>query len=264
MTVNISTEIFQSIKDQRKPSEAFIGQAETQNLLNKIAYSFNDIELLLRSFSHQSFVNENTNLKLQNYERLEHLGDSVLGLLITEEIFKRYPKEAEGNLSKLKSMLVNGRSFSKLALNLGLDKLVLLGKGELAHTGFQNESILGDVFESFVGALYLDGGIELAKKVLLISIEDSNAFFNIEKIDSGNYKTRLQELTHAKLNTSPEYKSQTIEKDGVSGFEVKLTVLGKNIVTIWNPSKKTAMNEAAKIAINQNLIHNLTGDQNAH
>ncbi len=133
---------------------------------NKIGYTFQDRALLMLAFVHRSFVNENR-LVTQHNERLEFLGDSVLGMLISDYLYRNLPSSTpEGELSYLRSRLVEASSCVSYVQSLNVTSYVLLGKGERMNDGRGRESILADLFEAIIGAIYLDGGFEAAKNFL--------------------------------------------------------------------------------------------------
>ena|SRR3990167_4934301 len=133
------------------------------DLEERLGYVFQKKELLALAFVHRSFFNENRKEVSSYNERLEFLGDSILGLLISEYLYARFPEEPEGQLSHLKANLIEATMCAKLIKKLGLTESILLGKGELINKGQQKESIQADLFEALLGAIYLDGGLESAK-----------------------------------------------------------------------------------------------------
>src|SRR3990172_1978620 len=142
----------------------------------KIEISFKNKDLLKQAFIHSSYINENPKLGLSHNERLEFLGDAVLELAVTEDLFKKYPNQTEGELTSYRSALVNAVIISEVAENLGMNDFLLLSRGEAKDTGRARQYILANTFESFIGALYLDQGYEKAKvfiaKNLLVRIDE--------------------------------------------------------------------------------------------
>ena len=130
----------------------------------ELKYSFRNKELLILSFIHRSFVNEHKYAVFEHNERLEFLGDSVLSLIIAEFLYLKYPRHSEGDLSKWRSRLVDASSCVRFIQKLNLGHFVLLGRGEKMNDGRGRETILADLFEAIVGAIYLDGGWECAKR----------------------------------------------------------------------------------------------------
>src|ERR1700722_11913608 len=146
-----------------KEFENLIKQASEIEI--KMGYAFKDRSLLALAFTHRSFVNENKEVNEHN-ERLEFLGDSILGLLIAEYLYRYLPSTPEGELSYLRSRLVEASSCVLYVQIFEVEKFILLGKGERMNDGRGRESILADLFEALIGAIYLDGGIEAARRFL--------------------------------------------------------------------------------------------------
>ncbi len=167
-------------------------------LSKRLAYQFNDLELLNIALTHRS-ANKN------HYERMEFLGDAILNVTITDDLYHRFPKASEGDLSRLRASLVKGDTLSELAKSLALGEYLRLGSGELKSGGFRRNSILADVFESIIGAIYLDGGNECSKKFILEQFDERLNAADITK-NLKDPKTRLQELLQAKGCDLPNYE----------------------------------------------------------
>lgn len=170
----------------------------------KLGYAFSDKNLLILAFIHRSFVNEHRELLGQHNERLEFLGDSVLGLVIAEYLYHRLPNDPEGSLSQLRSRLVDASSCAQYMQKLGLSEFILLGRGEKLSDGKTKISILADVFEALLGALYLDGGIGIIKAFLPLHFEAE-----IEGAIGSpprNFKAELQDYSQKKFQKTPIYK----------------------------------------------------------
>jgi ribonuclease-3 len=171
----------------------------------KISITFSDKNLLKQAFIHRSYINENPKLGLSHNERLEFLGDAVLELVITEELFKKYPNQNEGELTSYRSALVNAVIISEVAHDLGMNDFLLLSKGEAKDTGRARQYILANTFESFVGALYLDQGYGKAKEFII-----KNLLVKIDEIVSKKLwqdaKSFVQEKAQEYLSTTPSYK----------------------------------------------------------
>jgi ribonuclease-3 len=162
-----------------------------------IEYRFDDVNLLRQALTHRSFGP-------RHYERLEFLGDSLLSMVIAERLFHDRPHAAEGDLSRLRSRLVRDVTLARLAVELALGEYVRLGAGELKSGGFLRESILADVVEALIGAIYLDGGFDAARRVIhelfaarLADLPDADSL--------KDPKTRLQELLQGRGHELPEY-----------------------------------------------------------
>ena len=166
-----------------------------EELQEKIGYRFQDISLLKQALTHSSFANEQKINKLKNYERLEFLGDAVLELVSSEFLFKENPDMPEGQLTKLRASMVCEPALAYCARDLDIGSYILLGRGEEATGGRKRDSITSDVMEAIIGAIFLDGGIESAKKhiyrFILSDLEHKILFY-----DS---KTILQEGRQASL-----------------------------------------------------------------
>ena len=161
-----------------------------QKLQKNISYQFKDINLLKQALTHRS-------VSKKNNERLEFLGDSVLGCVISLEIYQRFPLIDEGQLSRLRSSLVRGQTLAKLAKTLNISESLLLGQGELKSGGFRRESIQADAFEAILGAIFLDSDYTTVSEIIL-------KLYNDLLNDSGpedslkDFKTQLQELLRKK------------------------------------------------------------------
>lgn len=216
----------------------------------KIGYRFDDKKHLNWALTHSSYANEYKKQKIIYNERLEFLGDSILGLVVSEYIYRVYPKYPEGELTKLRATVVCEPSLSYLATNLKLGKYLLLGKGEEATGGRDRVSILADAFEALIGAIYLDGGMEYAEKFVLEHLKPV-----IEDAVNGmelfiDYKTQLQEILQKKNKDSIRYK--VVKEDGPDHDKIFHTeVYAKNNVlgVGTGRSKKDAEQNAAKVAL---------------
>lgn len=164
-------------------------------LLQKdLNYYFKDEELLITALTHSSYANENK-LGVENYnERLEFLGDTVLGLIVSQYLYKKYPHYPEGELTKIRAKVVCESSLAKAALKINLGKYLLLGKGEEATGGRSRDSILADASEAITGAIYMDSDFETVSMLMLDRFEVDIVY----AVDKGNlfidYKTELQEI----------------------------------------------------------------------
>lgn len=202
---------------------------------------------MLEALTHKSFAHESKS-ELANNERLEFLGDSVLQLIITEILYKRYPELNEGKLSKLRSHLVNEDTLSKIALAIDLKDLILLGKGELKENGQEKPSILANAYEAIVGATYLGQGLEATiQKVVghykLLEKEHDRDFFALDSIQDFDPKSRLQEISQRLYGKLPEYK---VEELKTGEFKIGCLLNGELILEETGPSKKQLMQQIAK------------------
>ena len=193
-------------------------------LQKNLSYEFNDIDPLRRALTHRS-VSKNNN------ERLEFLGDSVLGCIISEELYSRHTSIDEGQLSRLRSHLVRGNTLANLAKKLSISENLILGQGELKSGGFRRESILADTFEAILGAIFLDSDYLTVKRVTMLLFSD---LLNEAKAEDSlkDFKTQLQELLQKKGHSLPLYELlETKGKDHNAIFyvschveELKITV----------------------------------------
>ena len=174
-------------------------------LEEKLGLKFKDNNLLVQAFCHRSYLNENTKFKLENNERLEFLGDDVLELVVTDYLYKSYPKKPEGELTNWRAALVNSKMLSKVSKKLGFNDFLLLSKGERGENGKARLYILGDALEAFIGALFLDQGFdiceEFTQKHLLVKLSKI-----IEQGAFRDPKSYFQEQAQERLRITPVYK----------------------------------------------------------
>ena len=216
---------------------------ERQASLSRIIhYTFNDPSFMIMALTHRSFSS-------QHNERLEFLGDSVLSFLIANEIYKRFPRIDEGDLSRLRAQLVKESSLSTIATSIGLGDFIRLGEGELKSAGWRRPSILADTFESIIGAIYLDGGIEPTHEFVLRFFETQLNEID-PKLIQKDPKTLLQELLQSKKSDLPIYTVVSIEGEAHSQtFTIECQIKKSNIKTqgVGN-SRRIAEQEAASRA----------------
>lgn len=218
--------------------------------MNKIGYEFKNREILNRALTHSSYANEHRKNKIRNNERLEFLGDSVLGLSVSDYIFMKYPNYPEGELTKLRATVVCEPSLAYIARKISLGKYLLLGNGEEATGGRSRDSILADAFESLIGAIYLDGGLDFAKKFVLTNLEDiiNNAVKGIEIFI--DYKTQLQEILQKQTKSKIDYRILREEgPDHNKIFYMEVRIGNKIIGTGYGRSKKEAEQSSARKAL---------------
>lgn len=221
---------------------------EVPAIEKRIGYHFKDKNLLLTAFVHPSFANENKALVKQHNERLEFLGDSVLGLLIADYLYTHLPKTAEGILSALRSKIVEGSSCILFAEKLGLLDYLMLGKGERRNGGRGRGSIMADLFEALIGAIYLDGGLEATRHFFFDHFAEELASLISEP--QGNWKAELQDLCQKRYQETPVYKvAAESGPDHSKQFEVAVFVQGKDVGQGSGSSKKEAQQHAAKQAL---------------
>ena len=208
---------------------------------------FQDEKLLETAFTHTSYANEHRLLNISHNERLEFLGDAVLQLLISEYLYKKYPKKPEGDLSKLRSTIVREESLAGFSRDCQFDQFIKLGRGEEKSGGRNRDTILGDLFEAFLGALLLDKGVEAVKNFLYQVMIPKVEVGDFEQVV--DYKTKLQELLQ--VNGDVDIVYQVISESGpahAKEFDVSVSVDGRVVGQGQGRSKKLAEQEAAKNA----------------
>ena len=215
---------------------------------SRIQYKFRNSLLLAEALTHPSLAYESQRPHFDN-QRLEFLGDAVLQLVMTEELYARYPEFSEGQLTKLRSQLVSRRALAKFACAIGLGDYVLLGKGEESSGGRKRHSTLADAFEALIGAIYLDSGIPPARELLLrISGDEFTAFGNSPA--ERNPKGELQEHLQAIEPQAPIY--QIVGESGPDHrrvFQAEVLWCGRQLATGRGKSKKEAEIRAAAEAL---------------
>jgi ribonuclease-3 len=218
-----------------------------EKLQNIIEYKFNNLEILRTALTHKSYAAEYDGKKSYN-ERMEFLGDSILSAVIVETLYLTYLSESEGKLSQLKAQIVSASSLSIWAKEINLGDYIFLGKSEDAFEAKNRESLLCNVFEAVVGAIYLDGGFENAKKFVLKFL---NAQLDAQKeIIITDYKSRLQELAQSIYKELPKYKIiKELGPDHDKKFEVAVYVKRRLLGSGVGSSKKEAQQFAAEQAM---------------
>lgn len=224
--------------------------AELQRLEQALSYRFHDIGLLDHALTHSSFVNENPAPELRDNERLEFLGDAVLGLYVSDLLMRKFPDYTEGQLSRLRAAVVNEPSLAELAREFNLGDYLLLGKGEAGSGGRAKASLLANAFEALLAALYLDAGRERAAafigEVFAPLIEDGKG------PGYRDYKTTLQEICRTRFKAVPRYTPLSEEgPDHEKIFSVRLSVADAVTAVGTGKSKKEAEQQAAKIALEE-------------
>ncbi|MCD7949517.1 MAG: ribonuclease III [Erysipelotrichaceae bacterium] len=222
------------------------------DFLQKEEIPFRDLGLYKEAFTHPSYANESHDYK-KDYERLEFMGDAVLQLYVSKFIFQLFPDVPEGTLTTLRSKLVREESLARFSKELHLGELLYLGIGEEKSGGRERESVLANIFESFIGALYLDCGEEEVLKILKQTIYKH--VNDLDYDDITDYKTTLQELVQADQRKTVTY--QLLEASGPSNapeFTVAAVMDDMRLGVGKGTSKKRAEQQAAKDALNK-LAH---------
>ncbi|MBP9989160.1 MAG: ribonuclease III [Ruminococcus sp.] len=221
-------------------------KSDINELQNRLNYKFKNEALLLRALSHSSYANENQGVCKGSNERLEFLGDSVLGFITAENFFKNYKNLPEGELTKLRSNMVCEKSLAGFAKKIELGKFLLLGRGEIVTGGRERASIQADAFEAVIAAIYLDGGMDEARNFVLKYIDEAIK----EHQSIKDYKTLLQEIIQRNPGELIEYVlvGET-GPDHDKRFEVEVHLNSNVIGKGTGKSKKRAEQEAAREAL---------------
>ena len=220
---------------------------DTTPLENKISYKFQDISILTSALTHSSITREETNVS--PFERMEFLGDAVLGLVVSEEIFSQFPTFNEGNLSKLKAKLVSRKYLALCAAKLDLGSFISVSNEAQCFEGKKARTILGNAMESLICAIYLDSNLEQARKFIReFILQDIQS---IRKLDNlKNYKSILQEHCQSISPELPEYKViNEIGPEHDKTFTIKVFLSGQLMGIGEGKSKKEAQQFAAKDAL---------------
>lgn len=214
--------------------------SDLEKVLN---YTFRDKNILREALTHKSYAAEFRHNK--DNERLEFLGDSVLGLVVAAYLYRLLDTKEEGVLSKIKANLVSRRNLYFWGQNLKLGEYMFLGQGEIASGGRQRQSILSNAMEAVVGAVYLDGGFDAAKGLILKWLETQKI-----EADGGDYKSVLQEYLQKRGKSAPEYDVvSTVGPEHDKIFTVRVTLLGRELGRGKGHNKKAAQQAAAKEAL---------------
>jgi ribonuclease-3 len=222
---------------------------DLEKLQEILDYRFKDISLLINALTHPSYANE-MGPDFPDYERMEFLGDSVLGMIVAHNLYEKKDK-AEGYLTRAKSHVVSAPMLSRQAEMLDLGSFLLLGKGEEKGKGREKESVLENAFEALVGAIYLDGGLEQARKFVLGVFRDIIDNYSDVQVRKKDHKSYLQEYLQAHKLPTPSYNIAREEGPAHDKtFTVELAINGKVEATGQGRSKKHAEQAAADQLIN--------------
>jgi ribonuclease-3 len=221
-----------------------IGQlAECQEILG---YRFGNLTWLQEALRHASGADH----RLASNERLEFLGDAILGAIVCDMLFRKFPDYLEGDLTKIKSVVVSRRTCAKISARLGMDRFLVIGKG-MGSQAQTPSSVLADVFESLIGAIYLDGGIAAAQRFIVRHLEPE-----IDAAVDGhvglNYKSNLQQVAQRDYGETPTYLLLD-EKgpDHSKCFQISALIGDRRFASAWGPTKKEAEQRAALNALCQ-------------
>ena len=218
-----------------------------KDLETAIGYHFHNISLLQNALTHSSYANERWHNSLLSNERLEFLGDSILGMLVAEYLFRSFPNRPEGELTRMRADMVCEKTLAAVANSIHLGDHLLLGHGEEQGGGRSRDSILADAMESVIAACFLDGGMEAALQIIrrFILVE-----VPVTRLHNADYKTQLQELVQQKRNQVLSYSlARESGPDHDKQFEVEVCINGSVVGTGRGSSKKRAEQDAARAAI---------------
>jgi ribonuclease-3 len=233
-------------RDGKAPATQIPGRKQLET---KLGYRFRNQDLLRQALTHRSHVHVTGMERIESNERLEFLGDSVLGMLVNEHLFRRFPEKEEGDLTKIKSLLVCGSTLAKIGTRLSLGEHMLLSRSEAGTGGRHRESILADATEAIIGAIYLDGGLkrvhQFIRRHVLVNVNET-----IQEQTHRNYKSLLQERLQARYKIPPRYRvSSTTGPDHARRFTVKVSLRGTVLGVGSGTSKKQAEQRAAEIGL---------------
>ncbi len=223
--------------------------SDIDSLQIKLNAKFNDISLLNQAFIHTSYLNEHPKPGLESNERLEFLGDAVLGVVVADELFKRMPKASEGMLTEYRALLVRKETLAKHAERLGLGELLQLSKGEQKSGGRESPRLLSSALEAVIGAIYLDKGLDASRDFTLSVLSEDLEGLSAKKHGKGS-KSTLQERIQAEGRPTPKYVTiETTGPDHKKTFTVEarsgMTLLGLGT----GKNKREAEEEAAANAL---------------
>ncbi len=209
-----------------------------------IGYQFKDLQLLRTALTHASVAPT----RLDSNERMEFLGDAVLGMVVCSRLYEKYPDLLEGEMTKIKSLVVSRKVCAEIAIETNLSPLLTFGKGMASQAGLP-QSVSAAVLEAIIGAVYIDGGLEPARKFTLEHL-DSRIDDAIEDKHRKNFKSLLQQCAQRRWNGTPEY--HFLDEKGPDHdkcFEIAVVVDGRHFPSAWGNTKKEAEQEAARRAL---------------
>jgi ribonuclease-3 len=223
--------------------------ADQNELQRTLGVPFEQQELLTQALTHSSYANENPGTAPSSNERLEFLGDAILGLIVAENLFEDFPTMAEGEMTRLRSILVKQDTLARVAETINLGSYLYLGKGEESSGGREKPANLARALEALIAAVYLDHGYEVTDQFVLeiLDVELANILYQGTIVD---YKSQLQELLQAKAQQTPVYNLiETEGPDHDKKFTVEVKLGNEVLATGTGRSKKKAETEAARIAL---------------
>jgi ribonuclease III len=222
---------------------------EFEPLERRLGYRFHDRGLLEHALTHKSRAQEDASGGVADNESLEFLGDAVLGLVVAEMLFREFPHFHEGQKSKVKATLVSTTSLAAMAEHLGLGEHLLLGRGEEKTGGRRKQALLADACEALIAAIFLDGGLDEARRFILTELSDEIARVRSPEF-LRDFKSALQERLQAQDRRLPEYvTTRATGPDHDKRFHVELRVAGETLSEASGRTKKEAEQEAARLAL---------------
>jgi ribonuclease-3 len=231
------------MKNSEPTDEPLSLDEKTERCQQLIGYRFHDPSLVVAALTHASIATS----RRHSNERMEFLGDAILGMVVCDQIFHSYPEYLEGDLTKIKSVVVSRRVCAKVSKKLGLESCLHVGRGMMRHG--MPRSLLSDVFEALVAAVYLDGGMQAARDFILTHME-SEICMAAEGQSSANYKSLLQQMAQGEMKGTPLYRLLGESgPDHSKHFEIAAEISGKRFTSAWGRNKKEAEQRAAGNAI---------------
>ena len=223
---------------------------EFEGLQRRIRYRFKDRGLLEHALTHKSRAAEDASGGVADNESLEFLGDAVLGLVVAEALFRKYPTYNEGQKSKIKASVVSTQSLARHAEELRLGEHLILGRGEEKTGGRFKQALLADAYEALIAAIYLDGGLTAAAAFLERELNDAIEDGSVQSVVGQDYKSALQERLQALGRPLPEYRlSGEAGPDHRKQFSIDVVVSGEVLGSATGKAKKEAEQEAARLAL---------------
>ncbi len=232
-------------------NEMAVRGKELASLQQSMGVAFSDLSLLRSALTHTSYLNEHPDCQWTDNERLEYLGDAVVGIVTSEFLYRQYPELPEGELTRLRAELVRSDTLALFAARLGLGSLLLMGKGEEQSGGRERASALADAFEALLAALYLDQGLEASRRFLLPLLR-AHLSSSADRALARDAKTRLQEWAQSVSHQTPTY--QVLSEDGpdhAKQFTVEVQVAGMVQARGTGASKQEAEQAAAQGALEE-------------
>jgi ribonuclease-3 len=224
-----------------------IADPETR-LIEALSYQFKDLAILREALTHRSYVNESDEPNVRDNERFEFLGDAVIDLVVSEELMRRYPEAREGALSKMRASVVSEAALASLAISIHLGEALRLGRGEDLSGGRSKPSLIANAFEALVAGIYLDGGLEAVREVLLLHLPLPSSALPLR----GDPKTEIQQRIQAEKHITPTYR--VVEESGPDHskmFLVEMVVGGEVLGRGAGRTKKEAEQSAAAVVLRE-------------